>query len=86
MGESGGLGDEEDALGLIVGLADFPASGALLGQLLLGLGELVVGIPKKDETKNRDGILRRLEFRVRPEVVGGFPETLFEFGMIICHR
>lgn len=57
MGESGGLGDEEDALGLIVGLTDLAASGDLLSQLLLGQGELVVGIPEEDEPQNGDGVL-----------------------------
>jgi len=57
VGESGGLGDEEDALGLIVGLTDLAASGDLLSQLLLGQGELVVGIPEEDEPQNGDGVL-----------------------------
>jgi hypothetical protein len=50
--------------------------GALLSQLLLGQGELVVGIPEEDEPQNGDGILRRLQLRVRPEVVCGVPKTL----------
>ena len=85
VGEPGLLGEVEDALCLVVGLADLAATAALLSQLLLGLGELVVGVPEEDEPQNRDRILGRLQLGVRPEFVGGVPQTFFKISMICWH-
>ena len=76
VGETGARGDVEDALGLVVGLADAAASGGLGGQGLLGLGELVAGVAEEDEAEDGDGVLGGLQLGVGPELVGGVPEAL----------
>ena len=79
--EPGAFRQVQDALRLIVGLADGAASGSLAGELRFGLGELVVGVAQEDQAEHRDGILRRLQFGVGPEFVGGSPQAFFEFGV-----
>jgi hypothetical protein len=83
--ESRLFGDVEDTLRLVVRLADLAATAGLLRHLLLGLGELVVGVAEEDEAQNRDRILRRLKLGVRPKFVGSFPKALFKISVICWH-
>jgi len=85
VGETGARGDEEDALGLVVGLADAAASGGLGGQGFLGLGELVAGVAEEDEAEDGDGVFGGLQLGVGPELVGGVPEALFQVVVIGRH-
>ncbi|XXY27555.1 hypothetical protein WMF15_45335 [Sorangium sp. So ce233] len=77
--EAGLLRDEEDTLGVVVVLAD-AAAAAGRGELLLGLGEAVVGVLQEDQREDRRRVLGRLEGGVGPELVGGGPEALLEVG------
>jgi len=83
--EPGAVGDVKDALRLIISLANLAATGALLTEPPLCLRELLVGIPQEDEPQNRDRILGRFEFGIRPEVVCSVPKTLFQFRVVIGH-
>ena len=84
-GEPGCFRQVKNALRLIVRLANRSPSGALAGELAFGLGELVIGVAQEDQAENRDGVLGRLQFGVRPEFIGGSPQALFEFGSVGWH-
>ena len=76
MANRGLLGEVEDALGLVVGLADLAAAGALARQLGLGLGEPAVGELEEDQPQDRDGVLGRLEVGVGPQLVRRLPQAV----------
>lgn len=84
VAEPGLLGEIQNALCLVIRFADLSAS-AGLRHFLLGLSELVVCVAKEDQPENRDGILRRFQFGVRPQFVGGIPEAFFKISMIRRH-
>ena len=79
------VGEVQDALCLVVSLADLPASAGLLGHVLFSLGKLVIGVPEEDQAKNRDGILGRLQFGVGPKFICGVPKTFFKISVICWH-
>ncbi len=85
-GETGVVGQIEDALSLVVGFADFAAAGGLGGEFRLGEGEFVVGVAEEDEAEDGDGVFGGFEFGVGAEFVGGAPEAFFEFGGVGGHR
>ncbi len=45
----------------------------------------LVGIAKKDESKDRDGIFRRLELRIGSQLSRSTPQPFFNFVMIPWH-
>ena len=79
------FGEVQDALSLIVGLPDLAATGGLLRHLLFSLGKLVIGVAEEDQPENRDRILGRLQLGVRPEFVGGVPETFLKIRVVCWH-
>src|SRR6266536_2026425 len=54
--EPGRFRQVQDALRVIVGLANASASSAPAGELGFSLCKLVVGVAKEDQAENRDGI------------------------------
>jgi hypothetical protein len=83
--EAGGFGEVEDALGLIVGFADGAAASGLGGEAGFGEVEFVIGVAEEDEAEDGDGVFGGFEFGVGAEVVGGGPESFFEFGGVGRH-
>jgi hypothetical protein len=49
------------------------------------IGELVIGVAEKDEAEHRDRVLRRFQFRIGAEFVGGSPKAFFEFAGVGWH-
>ena len=49
----------------------------LVGELLFGLAELVIGVTEEDEAQHGNRILSGLQLRVGPQIVGCGPEALF---------
>lgn len=50
------------------------------GELCLGLRELVIGVAQKDQAKDGDGVLVRLQLGIRAELVCRLPQALFCLG------
>src|SRR5450830_1652576 len=81
------LGREiNDALRLVVDLSDLPAARRRLLDPGLGRGELLLGEAEEDEPKHWGGVLRWLQLRIRPELIRGIPEALFEVVSVTVHK
>ena len=68
-----------DAPGLVVGLPDLTPTGCPAGQFLLHLGEAHIGVAEEDKAQHRYRVLRGGKRRVGAQLVGRFPEAVFEF-------
>ena len=54
-------------------------------EFLRGRRELVVGVAQEDQPQHRDGVLRRLQLGVGPQLVGRVPQALLDVGVIAGH-
>ena len=63
---------------LIIRLVTMPPLRALVRQLLFRHGEFVVGVAEEDQPQHRDGIFRRLQLGVGPQLVGSVPQPPFD--------
>jgi len=75
VAESRRFGQIEHAHGLVPLLVARTAAAttALLADSLFGLGELHIRIAQEDHPQHRDGVFRRLQLGVGPQLVGGAP-------------
>ena len=71
---------------LIVFLTNRPPSRTRFLQLSIHGRKLMVGVPEEDQSKDRDRIFRRLEIRVRPEMIRTRPQPPLDLAIIIRHR
>jgi len=53
--------------------------------LLLGVGELVVGVAQEDQPQHGDRVLGRFESGISAQFVGGVPEAFFDLGIVGWH-
>ena len=84
--EANVFGQIQNTLRPVVSRADPPTRGSLGLDDIPRRCKLRVGEPHKDQSKDRRTVLRCLQRRVRPQLVGGVPEPALEFCEVSRHR
>jgi hypothetical protein len=81
MGESGFVGEIDHARGVEIRWADGAAGSGLRLDFLLHRHEPDIGVTQEDQAEDGGRVFGWLQVGSGPELVGGIPEFLFEFGV-----
>ena len=80
MGEPRLIRQINDARRMEIRRPDLPPRSGLRLDFILHCDKADIRIAQEDQAENGGRVFRRLQVRAGPELVGGVPELLFEFG------